>query len=493
MTQAELLFSVSWIQPELLLAGYALLATLLGAFAGARVTGVLSGLAALTMVAAGVLALLHSPDTSQTVFNGAMQVDAFSAYAKALIAFAAAATLLLGADHFARIQDRRFEFPILTVLAVLGMFVMVSANDLITLYVGLELQSLSAYVLAAWRRDDARSSEAGLKYFVLGALSSGLLLYGCSFVYGFAGSVSFDAIAAAIVGGEAGVGMIFGLVLVLSGLAFKMSAAPFHMWTPDVYEGAPTPVTALFAAAPKAAAVVLMARVLYEPFAGLQEQWQQVIAVLAGASMLVGAFAGLVQTNLKRLLAYSSIMNMGFVLMGLAAGVSHGPGHSAGATSGPESALVYLALYLPASIGVFALMLTLRNKGEALERVDDLSGLGQRHVGYALLMTVLIFSLIGIPPLAGFFGKLAVFRATLDAGLWPLAVIGAIAAVVGAGYYLRVLARIWFAPVQVAAFQPVGAVGSLTAVVAAALSFPILVVLLSLLEQGAKVAIATSF
>lgn len=481
MTYVDLLFSLSWVQPELLLTGFALVGTLIGALLGNRSTGLLTGVAVAILLAAGALALLHRPETPQDIFAGAMSIDAFGAFAKAIIAFAAAATLVLGADHFSRLQDRQFEFPLVTVTAVLGMFVMVSANDLIALYVGVELQSLAAYVLAAWRRDDARSSEAGLKYFVLGALSSGLLLFGCSYVYGFAGSVQFDAIAAAAA--EPGIGLIFGLVMVLAGLAFKMGAAPFHMWTPDVYEGAPTPITALFAAAPKVAAVVLMARMLYEPFAGMEQQWQQVIAVLAGASMLVGAFAGLVQTNLKRLMAYSSIANMGFVLMALAAG----------APEGAQAALIYIAVYLPATIGVFAVMMALRQRGEAIDTIGDLAGIGQRHVGFAALLTILFFSLAGIPPLAGFWGKFEAFQATLGAGLVPLAVVGAVAAVVAAGYYLRVLATVWFSPPTESEVRPGSGVAATVAIVGAALSFPVLLVFMTGLEQVADAAVLASF
>jgi NADH-quinone oxidoreductase subunit N len=481
VTSEDLLFSLSWVQPELLLAGFVLLGTLVGALFGARSTRLLNVVATAALFSAGVMALMHRPEAPQDIFAGAMSIDAFGAFAKAVIAFAAAATLLLGAEHFHRLQDQQFEFPLITVTAVLGMFVMVSANDLIALYVGVELQSLAAYVLAAWRRDDARSSEAGLKYFVLGALSSGLLLFGCSYVYGFSGSVQFDTIAAAAV--EPGVGLMFGLVMVLAGLAFKMGAAPFHMWTPDVYEGAPTPVAALFAAAPKVAAVVLMARMLYEPFAGMEHEWRQVIAVLAGASMLVGAFAGLVQTNLKRLMAYSSIANMGFVLMALAAG----------SPEGAQAALIYIAVYLPATIGVFAVMMALRHQGQAIETIGDLAGIGQRHVGFAALLTILFFSLAGIPPLAGFWGKFEAFRASLGAGLVPLAVVGAIAAVVAAGYYLRVLATVWFSPSAPSDVRPSSGVSAVLAVVGAALCFPLLLVFMAGLEHAADAAVRASF
>ncbi|MGE0829975.1 MAG: NADH-quinone oxidoreductase subunit N, partial [Hyphomonadaceae bacterium] len=283
---ADLLYSLSWTQPELWAAGFALVGAVVGAWGKDRIAGALCVAGAIVFIIAGVLAALFQPSEQQILFGGSLVVDGFAGFVKAMIAFSAAATLLLGADHFARGREQRFEFPVMTSLALVGMFVMVSANDLITLYVGLELQSLSAYVLAAWRRDDAKSSEAGLKYFVLGAIASGLVLFGASYIYGFTGSVRFEEIAQNLEGG--GVGLLFGLVLLLCGLAFKVSAAPFHMWTPDVYEGAPTPVTALFAAAPKLAALALIARVLYEPFAGMADQWRQVIVALSALSMVIG-------------------------------------------------------------------------------------------------------------------------------------------------------------------------------------------------------------
>jgi NADH-quinone oxidoreductase subunit N len=474
---SDLALSVPYAQPELLLVAFALAATIIGAWSSTRAFGLISGVGVLVLMVAGVLAVQGSPLAPIQIFQGAMVVDSFAVFAKVLIALAAAATLLLGADHFSQTGERKFEFPVLVTLAVLGMFVMVSAQDLITLYVGVELQSLSAYVLAAWRRDDANSSEAGLKYFVLSAIASGLLLFGASYIYGFTGSIRFDAVAAAIGEGAGGVGLVFGLVLVLCALGFKMSAAPFHMWTPDVYEGAPTPVTAFFAAAPKVAAVALMARVLYEPFAGLQAQWQQVVAALAAISMIWGSLAALLQTNLKRLMAYSSIGNMGFALMGLAAGPDQGP----------ASALIYLALYLPATIGIFALILAMRRDGVAAETVSDLAGMAQRKPWMAALFTMLLFSVAGIPPFAGFIGKLLVFRAAVDGGLVWLAVLGGVAAVVAAAYYLRLLASIWFQP-PAAQLQPASAASLATATFAAALTFPVLVFALGSLEAWVDAA-----
>ena len=475
----DLQAALPYARPELLLALYALLAVTLGAFFGDRAYAWIAGLGVAVLAAAGGLAIYDMPAAPKEILKGALVVDGFGVFAKALIAFSAAATLVLANDHFGKTKENRFEFPALVALAVLGMFVMVSARDLITLYVGVELQSLAAYVMAAWRRDDAKSSEAGLKYFVLSALSSGLLLYGASFIYGFTGSVRFDTIAAAA--GHGSVGLLFGLVLMICALGFKMSAAPFHMWTPDVYEGAPTPVTAFFTAAPKAAAVVLMARVLYQPFGGMTDQWQQVIAALSAISMVLGAFAALLQTNLKRLMAYSSISNMGFALMGLAAG----------GRDGAASALVYLSMYLPAAIGIFALILAMRREGQAVESIEDLAGLAKRRPWMAWMFTMLLFSTAGIPPLAGFIGKFVVFRAAIVHGLVPLAVIGGLAAVVAAAYYLRIVASIWFKPAG-AALQPASGAIVVTATTAAVLTFPVLVLLLGWLQYWAEAAVRTS-
>jgi NADH-quinone oxidoreductase subunit N len=469
-----------WVQGELILAGFAMIAAVIGAWSGDGSSRFLSVTGALALVAAGVFGIVFYPPEPQVLFGGALTVDGFAVFAKALIAFSAAAALLLGADTFSRTGEKRFEFPVLLTLSVLGMFVMASARDLITLYVGVELQSLAAYVLAAWRRDDAKSSEAGLKYFVLGAISSGLLLYGASFVYGFTGSVRFDDIAAHAQNG--GVGLLFGIVLMLCALAFKMSAAPFHMWTPDVYEGAPTPVTAFFAGAPKVAAIVLMARLLYEPFASLTDQWRQVVMAMAAISMLVGGLAALVQTNLKRLMAYSSINNVGFALMAL----------SAGQAGGPSAALMFLAIYLPSTIGVFALILAMRRDGQPAETIDDLGGLAQRKPWMAALMTALMFSLAGVPPLAGFFGKLATFIAAVDAGLVWLAIVGGIAAVIAAGYYLRIVAAIWFRPAA-APLQSTSGTIVITASAAVALIFPLLLLALGAMERWADAAVAGSF
>jgi NADH-quinone oxidoreductase subunit N len=334
----------------------------------------------------------------------------------------------------------KFEYPVLVLLATAGMLMMISANDLIALYLGLELQSLALYVMAAIRRDDARSSEAGLKYFVLGALSSGMLLYGASLIYGFTGSTGFEAIAAAAgqTGAGQSLGLIIGLVFLLVGLAFKISAVPFHMWTPDVYEGAPTPVAAFFSAAPKVAAMALLMRVTLDGFAGIKPQWQQVVTALAIASMLLGAFAAIGQSNIKRLLAYSAIGNIGYALIGLAAG----------SPEGARGVVIYLVIYVAMTLGAFGCVLAMRRPegadGGMTEDIDDLSGLAQNNLALATLFAILLFSLAGIPPLAGFFAKFYVFLAAVREGLWPLAIIGVLASVVGAYYYVRIVKIMFF-------------------------------------------------
>jgi NADH-quinone oxidoreductase subunit N len=330
----------------------------------------------------------------------------------------------------------KFEYPVLVLLATAGMMMMISAGDLMTLYLGLELQSLSLYVVAAFRRDDVRSSEAGLKYFVLGALSSGMLLYGASLIYGFTGSTNFAEIAAITKAKGAGenVGLIFGLVFLLVGLAFKISAVPFHMWTPDVYQGAPTPVAAFFSAAPKVAAMALLLRVLFGAFGGVTAQWQQIIIFLALASMGLGAIAAIGQSNIKRLLGYSSIANMGFALVGLAAGTE----------KGAESVLVYMTIYVVMTLGAFACVLGMRRDGGPVEEIDELAGLAETNLPMAAALGLLMFSLAGIPPLAGFFAKFEVFLAAVNAKLWPLAVLGVIASVIAAYYYLRIVKVMFF-------------------------------------------------
>jgi len=390
-----------------------------------------------------------------TAFMGQFVSDGFARFAKVLILLSAAVGLVLAIDFNERAGIARFEYPVLLLFATVGMMVMVSANDLMSLYLGIELMSLSLYVIAAFDRDNPRSAEAGLKYFVLGALASGLLLYGCSLVYGFAGTTNFDRLADGLSGGSAHFGLVLGLVFVVAGLAFKVSAVPFHMWTPDVYEGAPTPVTAFFAAAPKVAAVVLLVRVLNGPFADLSAQWQQVIWFASAGSMILGAFAALNQRNIKRLMAYSSIGHVGYALMGVAV-VSD---------SGLRGVLVYLAIYVVMTLGAFAVIVAMRRQGRALEQVDDLAGLGRTDPAMALWMAVFMFSMAGIPPLAGFFGKLYVFLAAVQGGFWGLALIGIATSVVGSYYYLRIVKVMYF-DAPVGALDPRAA--SLTVVMAVA-------------------------
>jgi NADH-quinone oxidoreductase subunit N len=405
---------------------------------------------ALVLTAALVLG-----QTEGTAFLGQYVSDAFSRFAKVLILLGAALGLVLALDFNEKAGLARFEYSILMLFATLGMLVMVSANDLMSLYIGLELLSLSLYVIAAFDRDNPRSAEAGLKYFVLGALASGLLLYGASLVYGFAGTTNFDRLADALSAGNAGTGVVLGLVFVLAGLAFKVSAVPFHMWTPDVYEGAPTPVTAFFATAPKVAAVALLMRVLAGPFGDLSAQWGQVIWVVSAGSMILGGFAAIGQRNIKRLMAYSSIGHVGYALMGLAV-VSD---------AGYRGVLVYMAIYVVMNLGTFAVLVAMRRNGRALEDVDDLAGLGRTDPTMALWMAVFMFSMAGIPPLAGFFGKLYVFLAAVQAGFWTLAIIGILTSVVASYYYLRIVKVMYFdAPAAAMDARP----ASLTVVMAGA-------------------------
>jgi len=423
--------------PEIILAVGAMALLMFGAFRGPRgENSEASGwLAILILAAAAVAIALQEPGT-QRLFNDAFVVDGFARFAKLLILGGSAAALLLSFDYLRRAKIMKYEIPVLVLLSVVGMMMMVSASDLIALYLGLELQSLALYVLAAIRRDDVRSSEAGLKYFVLGALSSGMLLYGASLLYGFTGSTSFSVIAGVAQADAvaANIGLVVGLVFLLVGLAFKISAVPFHMWTPDVYEGAPTPVTAFFAAAPKLAAMALLVRVLVGAFPAMHVQWQQIVVFLSLASMLLGAFAAIGQTNIKRLMAYSSIGHVGFALVGLAAG----------SAEGIEAVLVYLAIYLVMTIGTFACILAMRRGDEMVEDIGELSGLAETNLPMAFVLAMLLFSLAGVPPLAGFFAKFYVFAAAVKAGLYPLAVIGVLASVVGAFYYLRIVKVMFF-------------------------------------------------
>ncbi|TPG54619.1 NADH-quinone oxidoreductase subunit NuoN [Sphingomonas glacialis] len=421
--------------PELVLAAGAIALMLVSAWGGQGSTRLVSWASVAVLIGAG-LALLGPASKGGAAFEGLYRADAFAAYAKVLIYVASAVAILIAPRFFAqgRGDDLRPEYPVLILLSAAGMGMMVSAGDLLTLYVGLELQSLAAYVLASFMRRDTRSAEAGLKYFVLGALASGILLYGISLVYGFSGTTLFSSIATAYGAGHS-LGLTFGLVFVFAGLAFKMSAVPFHMWTPDVYEGAPTPVTTFFASAPKVAAVALAVRVAIEAMGPATDQWRQIVIFAALASIIFGAVAAIGQTNVKRLLAYSSINNVGFLLVGLAAGTQEGV----------ASVLFYLTVYVVMTLGSFVVVLQMKDaEGQPVETLASLAGLSRSRPGLALAMAIFMFSLAGIPPLLGFNAKLAVFTAAVNAGLYPLAVVGFVASVIGAYYYLRVIKVMYF-------------------------------------------------
>jgi NADH-quinone oxidoreductase subunit N len=419
------------ILPELLLAVGAMALLMLGVFLGDRSARLINALAVVVLGLAFVAVV--GSDQRGGIWEGAFVLDGFARFMKAAALVGSAVSILL-AWRFARAEKfERFEFPVLVLLATLGMLVMISANDLISLYLGLELSALASYVVAAIHRDDARSSEAGLKYFVLGALSSGMLLYGASLVYGFTGHTGFEEIASALSNGRS-LGLVVGLVFVLAGLAFKISAVPFHMWTPDVYEGAPTPVTAFFASAPKLAALALFVRIVISAFAPITTDWQQIVSFVAIASMLLGAFAAIGQTNIKRLMAYSSIGHMGYALVGLAAG----------SEQGVQGVIVYVVIYMAMTLGAFAAILAMRRDGVMVEDIASLAGLARTKPAMAFLLGTILFSLAGIPPLAGFFAKYYVFLAAIQSGLYALAVIGVVASVVGAYYYLRIVKIMYF-------------------------------------------------
>ena len=421
------------VLPELLLAIYAMAALLFAVYAG---KDALTG--AVTWATAGLFVALAiwigvAGDGTRLGFGGLFMDDAFARFAKVVILLSAAGVLVMAQDYMARRDLARFEYPILVTLSVIGMMVMVSAADLMTLYMGLELQSLALYVLAALRRDNLKSTEAGLKYFVLGALSSGMLLYGASLTYGYAGTTQFAGILSTL-NDEVPLGLLFGLVFVLAGLAFKVSAAPFHMWTPDVYEGAPTPVTALLATAPKVAAMALIARVVHDAFGGIPGDWTQVLGAFAVMSMFLGAVAAIGQRDIKRLMAYSSIAHMGYALVGLAAGTAQGV----------QAMLIYMAIYVTMNLGTFAFILSMEKDGQPVSDINSLNMLSKREPLKALAMLVLLFSLAGVPPMLGFFAKFYVLRAAVDAGMVWLAVAGAVASVIGAFYYLRIVFFMYF-------------------------------------------------
>lgn len=418
--------------PELFLAASGIVLLMLGVFRKGDSTAMIGWLAVIALLIAGGLVFVGGSDQA-FAFNNLFVTDSFGQFAKIMVLGAAALSLILALGWLAQEEMKKYEFSVLIVLAVLGMLMMVSANDLMSLYLGLELQSLALYVLAAFRRDAVRSTEAGLKYVILGSVASGLLLYGASLVYGFSGTTNFTTLAE-VLAHEAPVGVVVGLTFVIAGLAFKVSAAPFHMWTPDVYEGAPTPVTSFMAVAPKIAAVALFLRVVTGPFGDLTDAWQQIIWVIAVLSMAIGSFGAIGQTNIKRLMAYSSIGHMGYALIGLAVG----------SAVGVQGVLVYLAIYIFMNVGTFAIILSMRQKGRAVEGIADLAGLSRTQPGMALALTIFMFSMAGIPPLAGFLAKFYVFMAAVEAQMYGLAVIGVLTSVVGAFYYLRIVKIMYF-------------------------------------------------
>ncbi|CAM5660069.1 NADH-quinone oxidoreductase subunit N [Mycolicibacterium aubagnense] len=438
---SDLISSLSLTTPELIIAIGAMVLLMVGAYSREASSGAITGLAVAILIVAGGWMLFVSGEGN--AFGSAFVQDPFARFMKLLSLVGSAVTLIMSVRFAKAERFDKFEYPVLILLCTLGMMLMISANGMIALYLGLELQSLAIYVLAAINRDNVRSTEAGLKYFVLGALSSGMLLYGISLVYGYTGNVSFEAIASALGQGERQLGLVFGLVFVLAGLAFKISAVPFHMWTPDVYEGAPTPITAFLAAAPKMAAMALIVRVTMGAFEPIAKDWQQIIVFISIASMALGAFAAIGQTNIKRLMAYSSIGHMGYALVGLAAN----------SEAGVRGVVIYMLIYLVMTLGTFAFILAMRRNNENVEKISDLAGLSSTNPAMATILTILMFSLAGIPPLAGFWGKWYVFLAAINANLYALAIIGVLASVVGAFYYLRIIKLMWFDE-PVGGFQP---------------------------------------
>jgi len=472
----DLISALQLSAPEVTLAVGGLVLLLLGAFMGDRSARLICILSVGLLIAATAVTVTGPLGQA---FNGAYVADPLAVYGKALIFLSSAVAIVLGGGWMERAKIARFEYPVLIVLASVGMGMMASSGDLISLYVGIELHSLALYVLAAYHRDDLKASEAGLKYFVLGALSSGLLLYGASLIYGFTGSMRFDEIAA-YAAANPSTGLIFGLVFLICGLAFKVSAAPFHMWTPDVYEGAPTPVVALFATAPKVAAIVLIARTLEGAFAGSHDQWAQVLILIALISFAVGAFGGLVQKDLQRLLAYSSIANIGYALLGIAVGT----------TLGVQAMLLFMTLYVIDQFGFFAVILSLSRKGRPIRRIQDFAGLRKDQPVMALVLTVLSLSVLGMPPLAGFWGKWAIFGAAAEAGYWMVGAAGLVASVVAGFYYLRIIKLMWFDPapegLEPIERSPVEA--KTIAIAAAVFSFPLVMVALVWLEPLTRAA-----
>jgi NADH-quinone oxidoreductase subunit N len=422
--------------PEILVACSAVILLLGGVFAGSKSAYRMHGMATILLIA--LLGLMIVPNLvhhKQILFSHMLVLDAFSFYVKVSLVVATILALLLSMEWIQQAENQQFEYPVLILLSLLGMMLLVSSNDLTAFYIAIELMSLPLYVLASFSRDTLKSTEAGLKYFVLGALASGMLLFGASLVYGFAGTTSFEALGKLFhESHHADNGVLIGLILIMVGVCFKISAAPFHMWAPDVYEGAPTPITAFFTTAPKVAALSLFARLLMQPFGGLMIDWQQVIIVVSVASMLVGAFGALAQSNIKRLLAYSSIGHVGYALMGIAAG----------GVDGISSVLIYLALYIAMSAGAFACVLLMKREGKPIEEIQYLAGLSRTRPGIAFALAVFMFSMAGIPPLSGFFGKMYVFLSAIHAGLTILAIIGVLTSVVACFYYLKIVKLMYF-------------------------------------------------
>ena len=477
---SDLNFALNVAAPEIVLALGAMVLLMLGAYGGARAGRLVTVLTVLLLVAAAAVAAVAPLGM---VFKGAFVSDPLAVYSKVAVYLLSAVAVVLGEGWMRRTGIARFEYPVLVVLSAVGMGMMVSAGDLIALYVGVELHSLALYVLAAFHRDNARASEAGLKYFVLGALSSGLLLYGASLIYGFTGSMRFDEIAVVAASG-AETGLIFGLVFLICGLAFKVSAAPFHMWTPDVYEGAPTPVVAFFATAPKFAAMVLFARAMSEGFGGAHDQWAQVLVIISLISFAVGAFGGLAQRDIQRLLAYSSIANIGYALLAITAGTQ----------AGLQALLLFMTFYMIDTVGFFALLMALSRGGRPIRRIADLAGLRKDKPVTTIAITVLSLSVLGMPPFAGFWGKFYVFGAALQAGYWIVAALGLVASVVAAFYYLRIIKVMWFdaPPEGEGTVDPSPRDAQWIGWAAAAFSFPLVLIGLTWLEPLARNA-ATSF
>ena len=433
MTADTILASLHLSTPEIILAVGGLVLLMIGVFSGERSGTIVTGLAVALLIISGLWLVLATGEGE--AYGGAFVSDAFGKFMKVLALIGSVTAMVMTVGHDRSEQLDRFEFPVLIVLSTLGMLLMISANSLLSLYLALELQSLALYVLAAINRDSLRSTEAGLKYFVLGALSSGLLLYGMSLVYGFTGHIGFAEIASALTSEGRSLGLVFGLVFILAGIAFKISAVPFHMWTPDVYEGAPTPVTAYFSGAPKVAAMAMLVRIVIDAFQPVAADWQQVVVFISIASMLLGAFGAIGQRNIKRMMAYSSIGHMGYALVGLASG----------SMAGVRGVVLYMLVYMVMTLGAFACILAMRRKeGGYVENIDDLAGASATNPFMATAMTLMMFSLAGIPPLGGFFAKYFVFMAAIEAQLYALSIIGVLASVVGAYYYLRVVKVMWF-------------------------------------------------